>query len=34
MGADHEHRVCTYDEAEAAIRKNETIYINCNFNSQ
>lgn len=28
MGADHTHRVCTYQEAEEAIRGHEKIYVN------
>ncbi|MDD4889662.1 MAG: 4Fe-4S binding protein [Phycisphaerae bacterium] len=28
MGADHEHRVCTYAEAEAVIRRRRTFYLN------
>ncbi len=28
MGSDHFHRICTYKEAEEAIRKNEAIYVN------
>lgn len=28
MGQDHEHRICTYREAEEAIRRHETIYVN------
>ena len=28
MGKDHEHRVCTYAEAERAIRSHQVIYIN------
>ena len=28
MGSDHKHRVCTFQEAEDAIRRNEKIYVN------
>ena len=28
MGTDHIHRVCTYQEAEEAIRKHDVIYLN------
>lgn len=28
MGTDHEHRVCTYQEAEEAIRAHDRIYVN------
>ena len=28
MGVDHKHRVCTFQEAEDAIRANEKIYVN------
>jgi NAD-dependent dihydropyrimidine dehydrogenase PreA subunit len=28
MGTDHQHRICTFGEAETAIRSHETIYIN------
>lgn len=28
MGSDHFHRICTYNEAEEAIRTNEAIYVN------
>lgn len=28
MGKDHEHRICTYKEAEAAIRSHEVVYVN------
>lgn len=28
MGADHEHRLCTYAEAEAAIRKHDRVFVN------
>jgi NAD-dependent dihydropyrimidine dehydrogenase PreA subunit len=28
MGSDHKHRVCTFKEAEDAIKANEKIYIN------
>lgn len=27
MGTDHEHRVCTYAEAEAAVRRHEFVYV-------
>ncbi|MBU0755840.1 MAG: hypothetical protein KJ645_11915, partial [Planctomycetes bacterium] len=28
MGSGHKHQVCTYEQAEAAIRRHETIYLN------
>ncbi|MHC5035750.1 MAG: ATP-binding protein [Planctomycetota bacterium] len=28
MGTDHEHRICTFQEAEEAIRAHEVIYLN------
>jgi len=28
MGTDHEHRVCTYEEAEKAIKNHDAIYMN------
>ena len=31
MGKDHKHRICTYEEAERAIRSHETIYVNACF---
>jgi Pyruvate/2-oxoacid:ferredoxin oxidoreductase delta subunit len=31
MGRDHQHRVCTYEEAEQAIRAHEAIYLNACF---
>lgn len=31
MGTDHKHRVCTYTEAEEAIRSNKVIYVNACF---
>jgi ferredoxin len=31
MGRDHEHRICTYEEAEQAIRAHDTICMNACF---
>ena len=31
MGRDHEHRICTYEEAEHAIRAQEVIHVNACF---
>ena len=28
MGTDHKHRICTYEEAEEALRAHERIYVN------
>lgn len=31
MGREHKHRICTYEEAEKAIRSHEAIYVNACF---